>query len=49
MTGFAPGAKATRSLTLTAGHVASYVALIIDYNPLHVDEARCYLFRPSTG
>ncbi len=34
-----PGQKATRSLTLTAEHMAGYASLTGDYNPLHFDEA----------
>ncbi len=33
------GQKATRSLTLTAGHVKQYAEITGDYNPLHFDEA----------
>jgi acyl dehydratase len=32
------GQKATRSITLTSGHVKSYAELSGDYNPLHFDE-----------
>lgn len=35
----AVGQKATRSLTLTPDHVATYAQLTGDYNPLHFDEA----------
>ena len=33
------GQKATRSITLTAGHVKTFAELSGDYNPLHFDEA----------
>ena len=33
------GQKASRSLTLTAEHVAKYAEITGDYNPLHFDEA----------
>jgi len=33
------GQHATRSLTLTPGHVRSFAELTGDYNPLHFDEA----------
>jgi acyl dehydratase len=33
------GQKATRSLTLTEGHVRTFAELTGDYNPLHFDEA----------
>lgn len=33
------GQKATRSITLTAQHVATYAQMTGDYNPLHFDEA----------
>jgi acyl dehydratase len=33
------GQKATRSITLTAEHVAAYAQITGDYNPLHFDEA----------
>jgi acyl dehydratase len=32
------GQRATRRLTLTAGHVRAYAELSGDYNPLHFDE-----------
>lgn len=32
------GQKATRSITLTADHVAKYAEISGDYNPLHFDE-----------
>jgi acyl dehydratase len=32
------GQKATRSITLTAKHVATYAEMSGDYNPLHFDE-----------
>lgn len=32
------GAEATRSLTVTSDHVATYAELSGDYNPLHFDE-----------
>jgi acyl dehydratase len=32
------GQKATRSMTLTADHVAKYAEITGDYNPLHFDE-----------
>lgn len=32
------GQKATRSITLTAEHVANYAEITGDYNPLHFDE-----------
>ncbi|MEN8374799.1 MAG: MaoC family dehydratase [Gemmatimonadota bacterium] len=32
------GESASRSLTLTAGHVAAFAELSGDYNPLHFDE-----------
>lgn len=35
----APGSKATRTMTVTAAHVASYAELTGDHNPLHFDEA----------
>lgn len=34
----AVGQKATRSITLTAGHVRTYAELSGDYNPLHFQE-----------
>jgi acyl dehydratase len=33
------GQRATRSLTLTSEHVATFARLTGDYNPLHFDEA----------
>lgn len=33
------GQTATRSITLTAGHVKSFAELSGDYNPLHFDES----------
>ena len=33
------GQKATRSITLTAGHVKTFAELSGDYNPLHFDES----------
>lgn len=39
------GQQARRSLTLTAGHVATYAELTGDHNPLHFDEA----FARATG
>lgn len=33
------GQKASRSMTLTAGHVRTFAELSGDYNPLHFDEA----------
>ena len=32
------GQKATRSITLTAGHVKAYAEMTGDHNPLHFDE-----------
>lgn len=33
-----PGQRATRSLTITPDHVATFAELTGDYNPLHFDE-----------
>jgi acyl dehydratase len=33
------GQRASRSLTLTAGHVRAFAEMSGDYNPLHFDEA----------
>ena len=33
------GQRASRSLTLTAGHVRAFAEISGDYNPLHFDEA----------
>lgn len=33
------GQKATRSMTVTAGHVKAFAEITGDYNPLHFDEA----------
>jgi acyl dehydratase len=37
--GISVGQRATRSLTLTTQHVATFAELTGDYNPLHFDEA----------
>ena len=46
--GIAVGAKASRSLTITADHVKQFAEITGDYNPLHFDADFASRARPTT-